>query len=564
MSEHQDLSEHEEELLWQVLQVPNLELQHKKLDELCAGDTQLQERLLAQVRLQPAAKVFFQQFEHGAQPDGLPHHEIERSNSLTEAPRQFGRFEIETVLGFGGMGTVFKARDPQLDRFVALKIPRWDLAVDANNRKRFLHEARTAANLSHAFLIPVYEIGAVGATNFIASKWCADGDLANWISRNKKPVQTRCVARFMAKVCRAIMHCHSQNVIHLDLKPTNILLQRSETTLKQKTSPVTNATQQGVRAHISATTLDDFDPLVTDFGISRRLDTKVTNQTANLVLGTPLYTAPEQIVHKLGPVDGRADIYALGVIMLELLGVQVPRTGLTFPEIVESIHNAQDPRAIKIDPDIPRPMRNVIARCIATDPAHRYATVEQLHQDLVAIAAGNPVNASAFTVADSMITWLRNPNRVRDAWIVSLAVNLVLLFWESFSVWKTFGDSFPGNDRISVITAMCGIIIGNSLPMLILAWFGLCKMRWPLYFAFTLTLLVSVIVPILVLTGQLRLVSVYDQSDYFESINHVLVLSAGLIQLSAFLVALLTFRKRRTGKRNSNMHKTTRPINLDD
>ena len=257
-----------------------------------------------------------------------------------------GRYAIERELGRGGMGIVYLARDLTLDRLVALKALPVHLAGDPETRERFLREARTAAQLSHPNIVPVHHADAVGDHAFFAMAYVDGETLAERVSA-RGPLPAAEGVRYLREVAWALAYAHARGVVHRDVKPENIMIDRASG-----------------RA------------LVTDFGIAR--DSAVADglTASGHVLGTVHYMSPEQVAGDA--LDGRSDLYSLGVVGFYALSGTLP-----FPETVASAvlvaHATRPaPPLTSIASDVPRQVAAVIDRCLAKDPASRLQNGEAL------------------------------------------------------------------------------------------------------------------------------------------------------------------------------------------
>jgi serine/threonine-protein kinase len=256
-----------------------------------------------------------------------------------------GEFALERELGRGAMGVVFLARDIVLDRPVALKVLPPDFAATADVRTRFLREARTAAQLSHPNIVPVHRADERGGFAFFAMG-LVDGETLGQRVRDRGPLPPHDVVRHLREVAWALAYAHARGVIHRDVKPENIMIERG-----------TN------RA------------LVTDFGIAR------TEHGAGLtveghVVGTAHFMSPEQIQGV--PLDGRSDLYALGVVGFFLLSGRLPFEGDQAPAVLVAHVTRPAPPLLSAAPQVPRALAAVIDRCLAKEPAQRFADGEAL------------------------------------------------------------------------------------------------------------------------------------------------------------------------------------------
>ncbi len=312
-----------------------------------------------------------------------------------EAPvrlRTIGRFEIIRTLGQGGNGIVFLARDPNLDREVALKIPRPDRVLDPETKGRFLREAKAAAMLSHPNIVPAYEIGELGAVVYIVCQYIDGPTLAQRIDQASAPFQPRAAASILEKLADAVQHAHSRGVLHRDLKPANILFQSR-----------THVPDLGQGSDL---TDDNSIPLISDFGLAKLLgeDMDVTREGA--VIGTPNYMSPEQ-ASGTGDAGNGADIYSLGAILYRLITGQNLFGKLSLAEIIQAIRHDDPAGPRTINASIPKDLEAICLRCLEKRADHRYPTAYELQRDLHRFLDGRPVLARRNSSISRLGKWLR-------------------------------------------------------------------------------------------------------------------------------------------------------------
>src|SRR5262249_55194648 len=242
--------------------------------------------------------------------------EASMSPSMTP-PTHIGRFEVCRELGRGGFGVVFLAHDPLLRRDVALKVPRAESFLDPQLRLRLHREATIAASLDHPNIVQVYEAGEAGPVCYIASAYCPGVTLAAWGKEQRAPGPVRDAATLTATLAEAAHYAHSPGVVHRDLEPANVLLQsgdRAPPGEEKKASPYSQSAIPNLPSAIAK---------ITDFGLAKLLGdaNSVTKSLtlAGTIVGTPEYMAPEQAATAAGPVGPATDVYALGVILYEML-----------------------------------------------------------------------------------------------------------------------------------------------------------------------------------------------------------------------------------------------------
>jgi WD40 repeat protein/tRNA A-37 threonylcarbamoyl transferase component Bud32 len=293
-------------------------------------------------------------------------------------PRQFGRFTIVRELGRGAFGVVFLAEDPALRRRVALKVPRAELVALASIRRRFLREAEAASRLDHPNIAPVYEMGEEGPVLYIASAYCQGPTLADWLRQRTTPVPWGEAARLARVLAEAVAHAHGRGILHRDLKPGNILLQRGKDT--------TSTNGRGGRD-------PDFVPRICDFGLAKLLDEVSHETSTGLAIGSPPYMAPEQAAGRTREQGPATDIYALGVILYELLTGRPPLRGETDLETLRLVSD-QDPASPRsLRPGLPRDLETICLKCLEKRPERRYAGAADLAEDVGRFLDGRPIRA---------------------------------------------------------------------------------------------------------------------------------------------------------------------------
>jgi eukaryotic-like serine/threonine-protein kinase len=258
------------------------------------------------------------------------------------------RYRVKRLLGIGGMGAVYQVHDQELDRDVALKLIRSDIAENASTLERFRREIQLSSRVTHKNVLRVYDLGESDGIKFLTMQFVEGEDLAAIIKREGKLPLARLIPIFR-QILEGLRAAHEQGVIHRDLKPQNIMIDAAG------------------RVY------------VTDFGLAKSLEQSGMTQTG-AVMGSPYYMSPEQV--KGAPIDHRSDIYSLGVILYELSTGLLPFTGSTPYEVMaQRLQRAPRP-ARELNPELPGYLRKILERCMAIDPAVRYPSVDDVLADL--------------------------------------------------------------------------------------------------------------------------------------------------------------------------------------
>jgi serine/threonine protein kinase len=322
------------------------------------------------------------------------------------APR-VGRFVLRQRLGMGGFGAVWRARDPELDRDVALKLPRRG-GLAPHEAELFFREARAAAQLAHPGIVSVYEVGRdtgpEGTGSIYIVSELVDGEPLSERLKDWRPAP-RQTAAIVADIAEALDYAHSRGVIHRDLKPSNVMLDRFA--------------PGGETARVGMTEIGR--PRLMDFGLAKRDAGEVTMTMDGQVLGTPAYMSPEQASGNARWIDRRTDVYSLGVVMFRLLTGELPFRGTATSQIQQRItDDAPSPR--RLDDTVPLDMATVCLKCLERDPGGRYATAADVAAEMRRYLAGEPVNARPLSVWGRAGRWARR----RPALASALALGTVL------------------------------------------------------------------------------------------------------------------------------------------
>lgn len=288
-----------------------------------------------------------------------------RPSSLTELrafPVQgWDRYEVIAFLGAGGMGRVFKARDPRLNRFVALKLIRGD---DPELVSRLMREARAQARIDHEYVCKVYEVGDAEGHPYVAMQYVVGASLRE--ARDEMTLEQK--VEVIRKVACGLHAAHRTGLVHRDIKPTNIMLERDEA--------------------------GELHPYIMDFGLACEVRTQSDGMTMTMAVeGTPSYMAPEQAKGERSLLDRRTDVYSLGATLYDLLGRRAPFIGTSSIAILLALVNEEPQPVRAIFRGVPADLETIVMKCLEKDPARRYDSAKALADDLQRFLDGEPVLA---------------------------------------------------------------------------------------------------------------------------------------------------------------------------
>jgi serine/threonine protein kinase/Flp pilus assembly protein TadD len=337
--------------------------------------------------------------------------------------------ELEEVLGYGGMGVVYRARQVALDRDVAVKFLRDAHRSDSGRRERFLQEARAVARLRHPHLVQLYEFGelpgAGSSQPYLVLEYVPGGSLASLLrSAPQRPAEA---ARLVETLADAIHYAHQQGVIHRDLKPANVLMQQAEGV---GTGPVGS---DRVQRPVTPRRLGpDLCAKITDFGLAKLLAGGDLTQTGD-VLGTPSYMAPEQAWGKSASLTAAVDIYGLGAILYEALTGRPPFAAATVDATLGQVRQDEPVPPRRLQPTVPRDLETICLKSLRKEASRRYATARELADDLRRFQAGEPVRARPVGVGERLVVRCR-----RRPGVAALLAALAFVFVAGSSgvVWQ--------------------------------------------------------------------------------------------------------------------------------
>jgi hypothetical protein len=313
--------------------------------------------------------------------------------------REFGDYELLDEIGRGGMGVVYRARQLSLDRDVAIKFIA-DWFADPSAVARFLAEARAAARLMHPNIVPVHEVGSVDGMHYFSMPLIRGRSLASLLDAGTLPPAD--AIALLLKLCEAIDYAHRLGLLHLDLKPANVLIDARE------------------------------EPLIADFGLARHMDAN-GGVDAQEVSGTPAFMAPEQILIKQYRLTPATDIYALGAILYRCLTGVSPHGEGNPDDVIRRAAAGRIRPPCELDPKIPRDLDAICMKCLELQPSDRYASAAQLADDLRRTRDGLPVSVRRVGLVERAQRWLRREPKLAGA--IGLAA-LALLAGAAATTWQ--------------------------------------------------------------------------------------------------------------------------------
>ncbi|MCA2000483.1 MAG: serine/threonine protein kinase [Chloroflexi bacterium] len=263
-----------------------------------------------------------------------------------------GRYQIESELAQGGMGIIFLARDPYIQRHVVVKVLTYSRTLDSMYRDFFQQEAELIAALEHPCIVPVYDFGWYGQQPYIVMRHMAGGSLADRL--RKEELKLTEIAHIFKRIAEALDAAHARGIVHRDVKPSNFLFDSAG------------------------------EIFLSDFGIAK--SRAVKDDEGMWLIGTPAYMSPEQVLGNA--VDGRADVYALGVVLFRLLTGRLPFSADSVTALINAHIEAPIPDIRSVKDKLPAVWQEVVTKAMAKDPAERYATAGEFAREVAEVVSG--------------------------------------------------------------------------------------------------------------------------------------------------------------------------------
>jgi serine/threonine protein kinase len=322
--------------------------------------------------------------------NAAPH--VRKAPRPAKTPTNFGDYELLEEIGRGGQGVVYRARQKSLNRTVALKVIGLGHWATQAHLKRFRLEAEAAASLEHPGIVPIHEVGERDGSCYFSMKLVEGGQLDEVVAREPMPI--RRAVELITKVARTVFFAHEHGILHRDIKPGNILLDRN------------------------------CEPHLTDFGLARLVETESTVTRTLEVLGTPSYMAPEQAVGNNAAISNVTDVYGLGAVLYQLLTGHPPFAGGTTYETIKLLLDTEPRQPRLWNPKIDRDLSTICLKCLEKDPKRRYSTALALAEDLERWLKHEPILARRTGIFRRGKKWVRrNPtSALLAASLVALAV----------------------------------------------------------------------------------------------------------------------------------------------
>ncbi|MFO0906329.1 MAG: protein kinase [Pirellulales bacterium] len=336
-----------------------------------------------------------------------------------EAIATVAHFELLERVGMGGFGTVWKARDTQLDRVVALKIPRRGL-LNSDTLDDFMHEARTVAALDHPNIARIFHIGRDGDVVYFVSQFMEGKSLDKWLAT--VDCSQRELVELCVKICRALHYAHESGVVHRDLKPQNVMMD-----------------ERG-------------DPHITDFGLAKRSAKQVTMTPEGRILGTPAYMSPEQASGNANAADRRSDIYSFGVMMFQLLTNELPFRG-TVEVMIQKAIEEDPPRPRSLNSAIPVDLETICLKCLDKRRRYRYQTAADVADELERYLRSEPIHARPIGKVERLWMWCRRHPIYPVLFATLLVVILLVHVWG----WIWFDRAYRQSDRALTGRSLAGV-----------------------------------------------------------------------------------------------------------
>jgi serine/threonine protein kinase len=325
----------------------------------------------------------------------------DRDHEPSRMEMEFGDYDLLEEIGRGGQGVVYRAHQKSLNRTVALKVIGLGQWSSTPHLRRFRHEAEAAASLEHPQIVPIYEIGERDGSCYFSMKFVEGGRLDEVVKR--EAMSTRQAAQLMVKIARTVHFAHQRGILHRDIKPGNILLDKNG------------------------------EPHLTDFGLARLIEQESIVTNSFDVLGTPSYMSPEQAAGRTKEVSAAADVYSLGAVFYQMLTGEPPFAGGTTYETIRMVLESEPRNPRTRNPKVDADLETICLKCLEKDPARRYESAAALVDDIERWLRHEPIRARRTNVLIRGKKWLqRNPTTAISALsLAGLIAAVGVIIWKS-------------------------------------------------------------------------------------------------------------------------------------
>lgn len=325
------------------------------------------------------------------------------------SPGKIGRYQILEMIGSGGFGVVYKARDTALHRDVALKVPRPEILADKDKLSRFENEGAAAAALDHPHVVRVYEANFESVPPYIASAFCNGPNLQRWIDQQSlSNINAISAVKLIVPLARAVHHSHRRGIVHRDLKPANVIL----------------VSEQGEESGVP-TSLELFHPMLTDFGLAKIRQEALQDTRSSMVLGSPLYMSPEQAQCEFGHIGPATDIFSLGAILYHLLAGVPPFAADTFPGVLRRLQEDAPSHFAGSDGNRSRDLETICLKCLERNPTDRFGSADELADELDRFLANEPIQTNRKNLLGRLYQWSSSRNRIREAMFAVILISVI-------------------------------------------------------------------------------------------------------------------------------------------
>jgi serine/threonine-protein kinase len=344
--------------------------------------------------------------------------------------RSVGEHDLLEAIGQGGMGLVYRARHRRLQRLVALKMLRANVLPEAGDVQRFRNEAEVLAQLDHPHIVPIHDVGEHEGRVYFSMKLIEGGGLDGQLERFRDDPKN--AARLVAEVARAVHHAHQRGILHRDLKPSNILLDR------------------------------EGQPHVSDFGLSKRIESDGSLTQTGAIVGTPQYMAPEQTSGRKGAVTTATDVYGLGAVLYALLTSRPPFQGETVLETLEQVREREPEPPRLINPKVDRDLETICLKCLQKEPQRRYESAQAMAEDLERWLKGEPIQDRRIGWARRIWRWHRRNPFLASLTGLSVGLALTLLIGLPIGTYLLWKKEAETRDALEEVEKQRGVALANE------------------------------------------------------------------------------------------------------